>query len=421
MRATLVPLAAALAAAPLAVAPAAAEPLTLEAAIAAAQANSPRTAAAEAEEAAAAARLAAARGAALPTATVAASVGAGRLDPRGYFGLEAADVSPRAVQLAVEAPLFTGGRIDAARAAARAGLAAAEAGRDLAGALLAADVAAAFADLAAARQELALRRAQLAEMREIERQAGLRFRAGEVPSTEVSQARARRAEAEAGLADAEGRAAGAEARLVALTGAPPGELAPLPPPPQVPATAADAVVAARAASPGLAVASARADAAAAQARAARASRLPEIGAFAEAASLRDQFFPDYVADQAVVGVRARWVLFDASRHGRVAEGEANARAAALARDDARRTLEAETVAAHGAFVAAGRMVEAARARAEAAEAALRSIRLEAKVGMKPQLALLDAEREALDAAVAALRAEGLRLAAAWRLKALTGT
>ncbi|MFN7174732.1 MAG: hypothetical protein ACK4MT_08530, partial [Thermaurantiacus tibetensis] len=50
MRATLVPLAAALAAAPLAVAPAAAEPLTLEAAIAAAQANSPRTEEAEGKE-----------------------------------------------------------------------------------------------------------------------------------------------------------------------------------------------------------------------------------------------------------------------------------------------------------------------------------------------------------------------------------
>jgi outer membrane protein len=40
--------------------------------------------------------------------------------------------------------------------------------------------------------------------------------------------------------------------------------------------------------------------------------------------------------------------------------------------------------------------------------------------MKPQLALLDAEREALDAAVALARAQGELLVAGWQLKALTG-
>ena len=40
--------------------------------------------------------------------------------------------------------------------------------------------------------------------------------------------------------------------------------------------------------------------------------------------------------------------------------------------------------------------------------------------MKPQLALLDAEREALDAELALARAEGGLLVAGWQLKALTG-
>ncbi len=415
MRLTLLLLAAALAGRPVD-----AGPLTLEAAIEAALAGNPRAAEAEAGRAAAAGRAAQASGAALPSASLAGSIGTGRLDPQGYFGLQATGVTPRSLLFAVEAPLYAAGRIAAGRTAARAGLAAADAGLDLTRALLAADVAAAFADLSVARRERDLRRAQLVQMREIERQAGLRYRAGEVASTDLAQARARRAEAEAGLADAEGREAGAAARLAALTGAPPLDLAPLPQPPQVPQDRASAIAAALAANPGLAMASAEADAAAARARAERATRLPEIGAFAEVSSLRDQFFPDYVADQAVVGVRARWTLFDGTRHGRIAEGAATARAAAMARDSARLGLEAETASAHGVWEASGRMIEAARARTEAAAEALRATRLEVQVGMKPQIALLDAEREALDAAVAATRAEGLRLAAAWRLKALTG-
>ena len=56
----------------------------------------------------------------------------------------------------------------------------------------------------------------------------------------------------------------------------------------------------------------------------------------------------------------------------------------------------------------------------AADEALRSTRLEAKVGAKPTLAVLDAEREALAAQAAMIEAEGQRLVAAWQLNALTG-
>ena len=66
------------------------------------------------------------------------------------------------------------------------------------------------------------------------------------------------------------------------------------------------------------------------------------------------------------------------------------------------------------------MVTASAARVTAADEALRSTRLEAKVGAKPTLAVLDAEREALAAQAAMIEAEGQRLIAAWQLNALTG-
>lgn len=407
-----------LAAALLLAAPAAA--VSLDEAIAAALASAPAARQAEAGLDAAEARLRQARGAALPSATLSGSIGSGRLDPKGYFGLQAQDVTPRAAMAAIEQPLFAGGRIDAGRKAAAAGQAGAEAALALTRATLATEVASAYAAILTATREIDLRRAQLAQMAEIERQAALRYKAGDAPSTDLSQARARLAESEAGLAAASADKAGAIARFEALTGLEADALQPLPPPPAQPSTREAAISAALSASPALVMADRSVDAAIAQARAARADWLPTVGAFAEASMVRDQFFPDYVADQAVVGIRARWSLFDGGRQGRIAEAEAKRRAAEAAQDAARRALQAETTAAYEGMTAARLMVNASARREAAAAEALRTTRLEVKVGMKPQLALLDAEREAIDAAVAAARAQGALVVAGWRLKALTG-
>jgi outer membrane protein len=393
---------------------------TLDEAMAAALAGNPAIARADAGVAAAEARVSQADGALLPTATISGSYGTGRLDPKGYFGLQAADVTPRAAMATIEQPLFAGGRILAGRTAAREGRTTAEAQAGFTRARLRVAVADAWAVLAVSAREVAMRARQFDQMREITRQAGLRFKAGDAPSTDLSQARAREAEAEAGLEGAKAAREAAAARFTALTGLVPEAEGAIPPPPEGPTDRASAVAAALAGNPALAASAGAARAAGAQARAARADRLPTVGAFAEASAVRDQFFPDYVADQAVVGVRARWTLFDGGRQGRIAEARAEANAARAAEDQARRDAEAEAIAAFEQLGAARRMVEAATRREAAAAEALRSTRLEVKTGMKPQLALLDAEREALDAAVARARAEGGLLVAGWQMKALTG-
>ena len=393
---------------------------TLDEAMAAALAGNPAVARADAGVAAAKARVAQADGALLPTATVSGSYGTGRLDPKGYFGLQSADVTPRAAMATLEQPLFAGGRILAGREAAREGRSAAEAQAGFTRARLQVAVADAWAALAVSAREVAMRTRQLDQMREISRQAALRFKAGDAPSTDLSQARAREAEAEAGLEGATAAREAAAARFTALTGLEPQADGAIPPPPEGPADRPAAIAAALAGNPALAASTGAARAAQAQARAARADWLPTVGAYAEASAVRDLFFPDYVADQTVVGVRARWTLFDGSRQGRIAEASAEAKAARAAEDQARRDTEAEAIAAYEQLGATRRMVEAATRRKVAAAEALRSTRLEVKTGMKPQLALLDAEREALDAELALARAEGGLLVAGWQLKALTG-
>ncbi|MCP5404192.1 MAG: TolC family protein, partial [Novosphingobium sp.] len=214
----------------------------------------------------------------------------------------------------------------------------------------------------------------------------------------------------------------AEARFERLTGTPAQQLDPLPGPPVTPASLDEAIDLALESNPALQQAQGAVRVAKAGARAARAEGLPAIGAFAEAARVRDQFFPDYRANSVSVGIRGRWTLWGGGRvatQTRKADAEMTA-AEARARG-ARLAVEGMVIDAWQGLLTAGRMAEATALRSAAANDALRSTRLEAQVGEKPTLAVLDAEREALEAEASRIEAEGMRLVAAYRLNALTGT
>ncbi len=316
--------------------PAAAQDLAT--AIADARAHSPALEAAAADADAAAARLAQARAAAGPTASVEGSIGTGRLDPGGYFGLTAQSVTPSAVQLVGEYPLYAGGRISAAIDQAAAGSRAATLGKDMARQNLTLATVGAYAEVLTARDLVASYGKLVDALGEIVRHTGLRYDVGDATSSEVAQAKARRAEGQAGLVQAQGRLTAALARLERLTGKPVGDLAPLPPRPEVPATLGEAVEAAVAANVLLAQADAGVDGAAAGVRAAKATNRPQLGVFAEGARIRDQFFPDYRADSVTVGLRGRWTFFDSgagSARVREAQSKLSASEARLrqARDD----------------------------------------------------------------------------------------
>jgi outer membrane protein len=398
-----------------------AQATTLDEAIAAALNHAPEIEAARADTDAAEARIRDARGGRLPSAELSGTIGHGRLDPQGYFGLSAATVTPRAAQLVIEQPLFTGGRISAGIAAAEAGGEAARAGEALTRGQIAVATVQAYGNVLTARRMVTLYEQMTAQMEEIQRHARLRFDAGESPRTDIAQAAARLAEAQAALEQARGLAVSAEARFANLTGRAPRDLQPLPASPALPASLDEALDRARAGNPALAQAEAALAAARAGTRGARAERLPSVGAFAEGAAVRDQFFPDYRADGATVGVRARWQLFAGGRvAAKIAETDSAARAADARVRAMRAAVDEQAIAAfQGVRTAA--LVEAAAARqALAAGEALTSVRHEVRVGLKPQLHLLDAEREATAAAVNAARAQGDRILAAYRLLALLG-
>lgn len=393
----------------------------LAAVIVDALAHAPPLEAAQAGEAAAQARLDRARAERNPLLRVEGSVGTGRIDNNGFFGIAPAGVTPLALQATTELPLYTGGRLSAAIGQARGGAEMARLGTEQARLQTVVQAVAAYAELLTARK-LEARYDQLAdELAEIERQAGLRFRAGEIASSDLAQARARRAEGLAGLAQAQGRRRSAEAAFQRLTGKPAGDLAALPSLPATPPTLDEALDQARQSNPALRQARSAVSTAEAGVRGARAEALPTVGAFAEGSHLRDQFFPGYQADAVTVGVRGRWTLWSGGRvaaQTRVASAELDAARAQLRQAD--RTLEGLVIDAWHGLATARRMVEASRLRRDAAVEALRGTQLEARVGAKPTLAVLDAEREAIEADAALLDSEGRRAVAAWQLNALSG-
>ena len=393
----------------------------LAATIAEALANAPTLAEAEAGHAAAKARLDRARAEANPLLRVEGSYGAGRIDNGGFFGITADDVTPLALQATAEMPLYTGGRVSSAIDQARGGADMARLGAEQARLQTIVLAVSTHTDVLTARK-LEARYAQLVrELVEAERQAGLRFRAGEIASSDLAQARARKAEADAGFAQAQGRRASAEAAYQRLTRKPAGDLAPLSDLPPIPPTLDEALDMARTANPVFGQARAGVAVARAAVRSARAEAMPTVGAFAEAAHVRDQFFADYAADSVAVGVRGRWTLWAGGRvaaQTRVAAADLDASEARLRQ--AEQALEAMVIDGWQDLVTARRMTEASRLRREATAEALRGTRLEAQVGAKPALALLDAEREAIEAEAALLQAEAMQTVAAWRLNALTG-
>lgn len=393
----------------------------LAAAITDALANAPTLVEASAGEAAAKARLDRARAESNPLLKVEGSYGAGRIDNGGFFGIAADNVSPLALQATAEMPIYAGGRVSSAIDQARGGADVARFGAEQARLQTIVLAVSTYTEVLTSRK-LEARYGQLAsELAETERQAGLRFRAGEIASSELAQARARKAEADAGLAQAQGRRASAEAAYQRLTGKPAGDLAPLPDLPPVPPTLDEALDMARQNNPALRQAKAGVDVARAGVRSAKAEGMPTIGAFAEAAHVRDQFFPGYKADSVAVGVRGRWTLWAGGRvssQTRAADADLDASEARLRQ--AEQTLEGMVIDSWQGLATARRMTDASRARRDAAAEALRGTQLEARVGAKPTLAVLDAEREAIEAETAMLQAEGMQTVAAWRLNALTG-
>ncbi|WP_249138376.1 TolC family outer membrane protein [Phenylobacterium montanum] len=394
---------------------------TLDEAVALALNHDPGLRRAEAEQAIAQARVKEAEAGRLPTVAIEGSAASARTDFGHFFGFGRYDLTPRSAAVSITQPLFAGGAITAAIDQARAEDAASRSEQGATRLNLVADVAEAFVAVRVTEQALDLRRAQIAELTLVRDQAQRRFDDGASPRTDLDQAEARLAGAQADLAAAQGALARARARYHSLVGEDPAALEPVAALPPTPGSLEEATSRAEAANPQVAAARSRLGAAGASVRQAEAERLPTLGLVAQASTVSDQFLPGYRADGASVGVQGRWTLFSGgAASARIAKARAAERAAGAALDQARAATQEAAIDGWQALQTASAVTRASAAQAKAAEAALYSVRQEVRVGAKPTLDLLNAEREALAAHIGELEAHGAEIVAAYRLNAIVG-
>lgn len=392
-----------------------AQVLTLEEALA--TADNPALAAGQARVTAADARLDQARAQRLPHMSARGQYGRAETD----FGGGRLAIEPRSAMIGAEQLIFSGGRVSAAIRQARSGLRAREA--EFAGirAAMIADIAEAYLGALNSRRALAFHAANLTALSTLADQARLRFEAGEIPRSEVSQAEARRAIAEAMMAQARADDEAARSRFFRVTGLVAEELAAVAGPPSTTASREEAITRAQAASPLLIALREAEEAAEAGVSQARSQYAPTIGIGVEASTVRDEFLPGYQAEGVAVFARLSIPIFTGGRlNAEVREARAELDEARALRLAAERAVVDDVTQAFENHRAAQIGEDAARLQVDASQSARDSIADEVQVGSHPLIDLLDAERDLLDARLTLDRAHAAAIASAYRLNALIG-
>lgn len=367
------------------------------------------------------ARVREARSAGLPQVALVGQAGRGTTDLGGFFGFEKSNVDPRSVALEVRQTLFSGGAVISGMEQARQGRRAAATLSQGERLKLAARVAQAYGAVLSSRVVLAQTATYAEATGEVARQSVLRFKAGEIPMSDLAQAEARQADATARRAAAEGAVADAAAAYQALVGEAPDRLDPLPPVVPLTASLDDLIAQAEQTNPDLAAAEAAVQAARAGVRVAQAERLPSVALTATVSSTRDEFFPGYRSDGSTIGVQGRWTLFASGGvSARIGEARAALHKAEANLARGRSDLRTAVIRTWNAARASAAAEAAARDQAKASEAARDSLRHEVRVGQKTTLDLLNSERDVLEARSQLVLVGAARTTAAYQMTALLG-
>jgi outer membrane protein len=237
-----------------------------------------------------------------------------------------------------------------------------------------------------------------------------RFQIGDLTRTDVAQSEARLQLGRSQLAESQGRLTGSEATYRQVIGHPPGDLAPPPPLPPLPATADEAVRIALASNPDLVSINQQAIAAGYDVRIAEAGRLPTLSAVGSGTYVNE--FGGHLAGvpstggQTAVGLSASIPIFQGGlpaariRQAQAVEGQTLEQVVG--------TERAVVQAARSAFAsyeAAQKAIQAETVAVQANELALEGNRAEQSVGTRTIIEVLNAEQELLNSQVALVTAK----------------
>ena len=237
-----------------------------------------------------------------------------------------------------------------------------------------------------------------------------RFEIGDVTRTDVAQSEARLQLGRSQLATSEGRLISSEANYRAIVGHAPGQLAPPPPLPPLPAVSDEAVRIALADNPDLVAVTRNALAAGYDVRVAQAGRLPTLsgvlsGTYVNALGDRGAGVPDHGTTSSL-GVQARVPIYQGGlpsarvRQTRALEGQALETVVGT-----ERAVVSQTRSAFADYESTQRSIQANTIAVQANELALEGTRAEQSVGTRNVLDVLNAEQELLQSQVALVTAK----------------
>ncbi|WP_374514504.1 TolC family outer membrane protein [Brevundimonas sp.] len=261
----------------------------------------------------------------------------------------------------------------------------------------------AYADVIRDMEVLRIRQANLAVLQRQLEESSARFEVGEITRTDVAQSEARLAQSEADLANAQAQLSTSRAVYAAVVGQAPGDLAPMPVLPGVPADFDSALDVALADNPAIRAAAYSLAAAEANVAAARAEYMPSVRASASYGGSNRDFdrFGD-IADNTrlTAGATLSIPLFTGGLNAsRVAAALERANAAQINVEGERRNTLQDVSSAYAQSISARASLQAGEEAVRAASVAAEGVRQEAQVGLRTTLDVLNQELELRNAEI----------------------
>lgn len=393
---------------------------TLEEALRLAELNNPTLERGRADNALAEEGLEAARAAGRTTVSLTGQAGYESVDSNRAFAFNNGDRPTANVQLEAARPIYTGGRIAAGVRSAEAGIDAAEAAFEQLRQSIWIETISAYMNVRADRETVRIRKNNVALLEEQVRAARDRFDVGVVTRTDVALAEARLEGAFAGVASAEAQLEASIAEYTAVTGHPPGDLAPPPPVPRLPEALDGAIITALETNPELQAARERVRQAREAVSAAKAGRRPQLEIVGQAGGQQDLSEDTRDTEVAAI-IRGNIPLWTG---GQVASEVRSARLrehqARLEVQQLEREVRASIAAAWYGYIAAERAITASQRQVEAAEIAFDGATQELAVGTRTTLDVLDSEQNLLEARLSLVTAQRDAQIAAHRLLQIMG-
>jgi len=327
---------------------------------------------------------------------------------------------PNSANLVLSQPLYTGGLTGALVEGADAGYDNAhQQQRDTGGKIILAAVTA-YLDVVRDGEVVRLNQSAVATLTQAATDTDKRYQAGEATTTDVAQARARVAEAQAGLQRAIAQLRISESGYVRVVGERPQSLRNDWPGAVLPATLDEATRLSGSA-PFVLAARANARLAAAQEDAVRSERLPRLSVDGQLATQDNSEFGYDRLDTWSVQLKLAVPIYQGGLvRARLESADARAEQARYWADDARAQYAEMAAREWASLEAADEVIRAYESQVQATTLALDGVRKEREVGTRTTLDLLDAEREQLSAQVNLLGARRDRAVTAFKLLAVCG-